>query len=71
TRARDMIQLLTELSRQEGLTLIVSLHNLELARRFFPRLIGLRAGEVAFDSAPEDLSEKDCQELYRIDSHAD
>ncbi|MGB0993633.1 MAG: phosphonate ABC transporter ATP-binding protein [Akkermansiaceae bacterium] len=70
TRARDMIQLLTELSRQEGLTLIVSLHNLELAREFFPRLIGLRAGEMAFDSAPEDLSEEDCQELYRIDSHA-
>lgn len=69
TRARDMIQLLTKLSHQEGLTLIVSLHNLELAREFFPRLIGLRDGEMTFDSTPADLNEADCQQLYRIDSH--
>ena len=37
-RARDTIQMLTQLSKEEGITLIVSLHNLELAREFFPPL---------------------------------
>jgi len=66
-RAKDMIRLLTELSREEGLTLIVSLHNLELAREFFPRLIGLREGNIAFDRSPDTLSESECKALYQLD----
>lgn len=65
-RARDMIQLLTALSAEENVTLVVSLHNLELAREFFPRLIGLRHGEVAFDKAPEALTDSDCSSLYEL-----
>lgn len=68
TRARDMIRLLIELSEQENLTLIVSIHNLEIAREFFPRLIGLRAGELAFDSSASVLSESKCKELYQFDN---
>lgn len=67
-RARDMIQLLTRLSQEEGITLIVSLHNLDLAREFFPRLIGLRQGKVAFDKSPEELSDSDCHQLYELNS---
>ena len=65
-RAHDTIQLLTSLSREEGFTLIVSLHNLDLARAFFPRLVGLRSGGVAFDCSPSDLNEEDCTALYQI-----
>lgn len=65
-RAHDTIQLLTSLSREEGFTLIVSLHNLDLARAFFPRLVGLRSGGVAFDCSPSDLKEEDCKALYQI-----
>ncbi len=67
-RARDTIQMLTQLSKEEGITLIVSLHNLELAREFFPRLIGLRYGSIAFDCSPEALSNDDCQALFKMDS---
>jgi len=66
-RARDTIGLLTQLSREEGITLVVSLHNLELAQEFFPRLVGLRCGRIVFDSAPSELNKKDCKELYQID----
>ena len=48
-RARDAVALLVEISRERRLTLCMSLHNLELAREFFPRLIGLRGSHVAFD----------------------
>ena len=67
-RARDTIQMLTQLSKEEGITLVVSLHNLELAREFFPRLVGLRYGSTAFDCSPEALSDDDCQALFKMDS---
>jgi phosphonate transport system ATP-binding protein len=72
-RARDTIGLLVELSRERGLTLCVSLHNLELAREFLPRLIGLRDGAVAFDRSTAELEDGDFNALYELvpgNSHA-
>jgi phosphonate transport system ATP-binding protein len=48
------------------LTLCVSLHNLELAREFFPRLVGLRKGRIAFDRATEEVKEEEFQSLYDL-----
>ena len=66
-RARNAVGLLTDLSRERELTLCVSLHNLELAREFFPRLVGLRRGRVAFDCAPADVRADQFDSLYHID----
>ena len=63
-RARDTVALLASISREEGLTLCVSLHNLDLAREFFPRLVGLRGGRVVFDRAASELSDGDFAALY-------
>lgn len=65
-RARDTVRLLTEISNDEGLTLCMSLHNLGLAREFFPRLIGLRHGEIVFDRLTKDLSDDEFQSLYQL-----
>ncbi len=65
-RAADTIRLLTEISRDEGLTLCVSLHNLDLAREFFPRLVGLRRGRVAFDRRTAELDEAEFTSLYDL-----
>ena len=66
-RARDAVQLLAAISRDDGLTLCVSLHNLQLAREFFPRLIGLRGGRIVFDSAAGALTAAQFNSLYRLD----
>ena len=65
-RARETIKLLMSLFEQKGLTLVVSLHNFELACEYFPRVIGLRRGAVLFDCAPEDISAEQTMELYRL-----
>ncbi|MEX2579270.1 MAG: phosphonate ABC transporter ATP-binding protein [Verrucomicrobiales bacterium] len=65
-RARDTVRLLTELSAEDGFTLCVSLHHIELAREFFPRLVGLRSGKVVFDDAPGALEESQLSELYDL-----
>ncbi|MDA1195510.1 MAG: phosphonate ABC transporter ATP-binding protein [Planctomycetota bacterium] len=66
-RARDTVGLLTRISREEGLTLLMSLHNLELAREFFPRLVGMRAGRIVFDRPSEAITEADFHALYDLD----
>ena len=65
-RARAVLGLLTRLSSEDGLTLVVSLHQLELAREFFPRLIGLRSGRIVFDRAPGLVGDEEFQALYQL-----
>lgn len=67
-RARDTVALLTELARERGLTLVVSLHDVALAREFFPRLVGLRNGRVGFDRPTERVDDDELRELYRLDA---
>ena len=65
-RAASLVELLNELAREHQLTLVMSLHNLELAREHFPRLIGLRTGRVQFDQDPSTIDESALQELYHL-----
>ena len=69
-RAADLLALLVELSRERGLTLVVSLHDLALAREFFPRLVGLQSGSVVFDRPTARVSEREFTELYAIEKAA-
>ena len=48
-RARLVLQTLTEHARAQGITLVATLHQVEAALQFFPRIIGMREGRVAFD----------------------
>ena len=65
-RARDTVALLTRIAREENLTLCVSLHNLDLAREFFPRLIGMRHGRIEFDTRTTELADRHFEELYAL-----
>jgi len=65
-RARDLLELLTALAREEGVTFIASLHDLELARALFPRIVGLRAGRVFFDGPAAELTDERARALYEL-----
>ncbi|MDA8020175.1 MAG: phosphonate ABC transporter ATP-binding protein [Thermoanaerobaculia bacterium] len=66
-RARDTMELLLRLSRDDGLTLCASLHDLDIARTFLPRLVGLRAGRIVFDRPTAELSDEDFRRLYDLE----
>ena len=68
TRAHALLSLLRDLNEQEGITLLCSLHNLEYARQYFPRLIGMREGRVIFDGSPESFSQADFENLYTLEN---
>lgn len=65
-RARDVIELLLRLCREDGLTLCVSLHDPGLVRACFPRVVGLRAGRVVFDRPTHAVDDRALTELYRL-----
>lgn len=65
-RARDTVALFLELSEELGFTLAVSLHDVELAKEFFPRVVGMRQGKIVFDGAPYELSDAALKELYQL-----
>jgi len=71
TRSREVLELFVELAAERGATLLLSLHDVELARECVPRLIGLRDGRMQFDAKSEDLSDADVRSLYRIAGAAD
>ena len=61
-----------ELNREaatRGVTLVASLHAVDLALHWFPRIIGIRAGELAFDVPPVRVTDVMLQELYASEAN--
>ncbi|RTL20367.1 MAG: phosphonate ABC transporter ATP-binding protein [Burkholderiales bacterium] len=61
---RRVMEQLTQLNREQGMTLIVSLHHVALARRYCDRVIALRGGELVFDGPSSALTPAFLRELY-------
>lgn len=64
TAAQQAIETLTQVARERGVTLIVTLHQVETALKFFPRVLALRKGVLAFDLPTADVSRQRLQQLY-------
>jgi phosphonate transport system ATP-binding protein len=53
TTSHTILGLLHDASRETGATVICSLHQVELALKYADRVIGMRAGRIVFDGAPD------------------
>lgn len=62
--AERLLDLLHSICRSDGLTLVVSLHQVEFARQFADRIVGLQAGSVVFDGTPAELTPEKAEGLY-------
>ena len=51
----DLLQLLTRLNEERGLTVVMVLHDVTQAAHYARRVIALRDGEIRHDGAPEDV----------------
>lgn len=61
---RRVMELLMSLNREQGMTLIVSLHHVGLARRYCDRVVALREGELVFDGSTAALTPEFLRTLY-------
>lgn len=64
TLADEAVGALVAQCEASGATLVASLHAVDLALKWFPRIVGMRAGEVAFDAPASAVSRSMLQDLY-------
>ncbi|WP_296264765.1 phosphonate ABC transporter ATP-binding protein [Pseudomonas sp. UBA6562] len=62
--AEHTLSLLCQDAESRRITLIASLHAVELALRHFPRIIGIRAGSIAFDLPSTQVDQARLDALY-------
>ena len=62
--AEEITSLLIRVGSESKVTLIVSLHRVELALEYFSRVIGLSAGKIRFDLPPNMVRNDLLQDLY-------
>lgn len=62
--AHSILQYLELLNRQDGITVLCSLHFLDLVHRYATRVVGLKAGELVFDGLPAELTRARFKEVY-------
>jgi len=55
---------LKRIAREDGITTIVNLHFIDMAREYADRIIGMRDGLVVFDGTPEEATDKAFEEIY-------
>jgi phosphonate transport system ATP-binding protein len=66
---RRVMDLLQDLNTQHQVTLVMSLHNVALARRYCDRIVALRDGAIVFDGIPAQLDDREVHKLYGSQSH--
>ncbi|MCY1443523.1 phosphonate ABC transporter, ATP-binding protein [compost metagenome] len=62
--AEHSLKTLNQHASERGITLVASLHAVDLALAHFPRVIGIREGQVAFDRPAAEVSSDMLDALY-------
>jgi phosphonate transport system ATP-binding protein len=66
---RMVMDALKRINEDMGITVICNLHDLDIARDYCDRLVGMTQGRVVFDDMPEQFTENLVQTLYGIEAN--
>ncbi|WP_096188019.1 phosphonate ABC transporter ATP-binding protein [Evansella halocellulosilytica] len=62
--SRNVMGYLRDICKEDGITAIVNLHQVEFAKEFADRIIGVKKGEIVFDGRPEQLTTEMTSMIY-------
>jgi phosphonate transport system ATP-binding protein len=62
--AHSIMKILKQLNQEDGITVICSLHFLDLVQRYADRAIALNQGKLVFDGLPHDIDDNRFREIY-------
>lgn len=65
--ATRVMEALSSLNQEDGLTVVVSLHQIDYAFRYCPRSVALKNGRLIYDGPSQDLSVEMLREVYGSD----
>ncbi len=60
----EIMQLLTDIALQRGIPVLINMHDVELAKRFADRIVGMAAGRIVFDGPPRQLTDATLTTIY-------
>ena len=60
----EIMELMAGIARTRGIPVLVNMHDVELAKRFADRVIGMAEGRIVFDGRPADLDDAMLQKIY-------
>jgi phosphonate transport system ATP-binding protein len=66
----DILALLHRQARERNTTVLCSLHQLELARKFADRVVAMRGGKLVFSGHPSELTARVVDEVYNTTNAA-
>jgi phosphonate transport system ATP-binding protein len=69
--AKDVLALLADIARSDGLAVVCVLHQPDLARRYADRIVGITAGEIVFERTPGSIEEDEIAALYQGEDDGD
>ena len=62
--ARRVMELLSDLNRQDGLAIVVTLHQVDYALRYCDRVVALKAGKKVYDGPTSGLTRDKLIDIY-------
>jgi len=62
--AKTVMDYIQKIQRERGLACIVNLHQVEFAKKYATRIVGIKEGRIVFDSSPQDLSDEMIAYIY-------
>jgi len=68
-RLQQAMRALVDSANERGATLVTTLHQVDAALAFFPRIIGLRKGKLAFDLPSSQVTQEALESLYETSSN--
>jgi len=60
----EIMELIARRAGERDIPVIVNMHNVELARRFADRIVGMCKGEIVFDGSPQALTQAHLLQIY-------
>ncbi|GGB00932.1 phosphonate ABC transporter ATP-binding protein [Agarivorans gilvus] len=69
--SRIVMEILRDINQQEGIAVVVTLHQVDYAKRYCPRVVALKQGEVFYDGPSEQLGDNSLAALYGSQSEQD
>jgi phosphonate transport system ATP-binding protein len=63
--AAEVLTLIKGICESSGISAVVSLHQVDLARRFGTRILGMSGGQLRIDARPRDIDNAELERLYR------
>lgn len=68
--ARKVMEILADINRRDGKTVVVTLHQVDYAMRYCRRAVALKGGRIHFDGATDSLNPHFLNDLYGADPDA-